>query len=172
MTTQNPFIYPGLTIQYKFGTRRLFENSFRLAKNFENKEGEKIFAFKINFSYMQAYDWEANNLSSVNGSTSSLNPGGYDAINRYGDEDTDGNLNDVSEDFNLNYLTHPGLGKFHRTGYLERDIVDYNTKNIKTQSSLHFMLNPETEIIYALNYSTVTNVYQGDNRFLSIIHIS
>ncbi len=165
MTTQNPFIYPGLTIQYKFGTRRLFENSFRLAKNFENKEGEKIFAFKINFSYMRAYDWEANNLSSVNGSTSSLNPGGYDAINRYGDEDTDGNLNDVSEDFNLNYLTHPGLGKFYRTGYLERDIVDYNTKNIKTQSSLHYMLNPETEIIYALNYSTGTTVYQGDNRF-------
>ena len=114
---------------------------------------------------MQAHDWEADNMAAVDGTTSSDNPGGYDAINRYGDEDTDGNLNDVRDNFNLNYFTHPGLGKFHRTGYMEKDIVDYNTKNFKAQSSLHFMLTPKTELIYALNYSTGTTVYQGDNRF-------
>ena len=48
---------------------------------------------------MQANDWEADNLSSVDGSGTSLasNPGGYDAVNRYGDEDTDGNINDPTE---------------------------------------------------------------------------
>ena len=51
-----------------------------------------------------------------------------DAVNRYGDEDSDGNLNDITTDFNQNYDTHPGLMKWHRTGYMERDIVDYNTK--------------------------------------------
>ena len=156
---------PGLSIQYKFGSRNLFENSVRLAEKFQNSKGEDVFAFKINVSYMQAHDWEADNMAAVDGTTSADNPGGYDAINRYGDEDTDGNLNDVRDNFNLNYFTHPGLGKFHRTGYMEKDIVDYNTKNFKAQSSLHFMLTPKTELIYALNYSTGTTVYQGDNRF-------
>ena len=165
METRNPFMQPGLSIQYKFGSRNLFENSVRLAEKFQNSKGEDIFAFKINVSYMQAHDWEADNMAAVDGTTLSDNPGGYDAINRYGDEDTDGNLNDVSDNFNLNYFTHPGLGKFHRTGYMEKDIVDYNTKNFKAQSSLHFMLTPKTELIYALNYSTGTTVYQGDNRF-------
>ena len=165
METRNPFMQPGLSIQYKFGSRNLFENSVRLAEKFQNKKGEDIFAYKINVSYMQAHDWEADNMAAVDGTTPADNPGGYDAINRYGDEDTDGNLNDVRDNFNLNYFTHPGLGKFHRTGYMEKDIVDYNTKNFKAQSSLHFMLTPKTELIYALNYSTGTTVYQGDNRF-------
>ena len=165
METRNPFMQPGLSIQYKFGSRNLFENSVRLAEKFQNSKGEDVFAFKINVSYMQAHDWEADNMAAVDGTTPADNPGGYDAINRYGDEDTDGNLNDVSDNFNLNYFTHPGLGKFHRTGYMEKDIVDYNTKNFKAQSSLHFMLTPKTELIYALNYSTGTTVYQGDNRF-------
>ena len=165
MTTLNPFIKPGLEIQYKFGSRNLFENSFRLAERFQNKEGENIFAYKINISYMQANDWEANNMNAVDGTTSATNPGGYDAVNRYGDEDTDGNLNDVTANFNQNYFDYPGLKKFHRTGYLEKDIVDYNTRNLKAQSSLHYMINPTTELTYSFNYSTGTTVYQGDNRF-------
>lgn len=165
MTTLSPFIQQGLTVQYKLGSRNLFENSFRLAEKITSKNGENIFAYKINISYMQANDWEADNMDAVNGTTIAQNPGGYDAINRYGDEDTDGNLNDVTENFNLNYFTHPGLKKYHRTGYLESDIVDYATKNFKGQSSLHYMITPKTELIYALNYSTGTTVYQGDNRF-------
>ena len=164
MTTRNPFMQQGLSIQYKFGERQLFENSIRYAEKFQNKSGEDIFAFKINISYMKAQDWEADNMAAVDGEISSDNPGGYDAINKYGDEDTDGNLNDVRNNFNLNYFTHPGLGKFHRTGYLEKDIVDYNTRNLKAQTSLHYMLSPKIELVYGTNYSTGTTVYQGDNR--------
>ncbi len=164
MTTRNPFMQQGLSIQYKFGERQLFENSIRYAEKFQNKAGEDIFAFKINLSYMKAQDWEADNMAAVDGEISSNNPGGYDAINRYGDEDTDGNLNDVRNNFNLNNFTHPGLGKFHRTGYMEKDIVDYNTQNFKAQTSLHYMISHKTEFIYGTNYSTGTTVYQGDNR--------
>jgi len=163
MTTLNPFMQQGLSIQYKFGERQLFENSIRYAEKFQNKAGEDIFAFKINLSYMKAQDWEADNMVAVD-EINNNNPGGYDAINRYGDEDTDGDLNDVTNNFNLNYFTHPGLGKFNRTGYIEKDIVDYNTRNLKAQTSLHYMITPKTEFIYGTNYSTGTTVYQGDNR--------
>ena len=174
MTTISPFIKQGLLVQYKFGTRNLFENSIRLARKFKNKNGDDYLAYKINVSYMIANDWEANNMNPVDGTSEpSNNPGGYDAVNVYGDEDFDGNYNDWSKGFN-NYLTLPGLNKFHRTGYLESDLVDYNTKNFKTQSSVHYRLNSKdsdllsffdgTEFVYSTNYSKGTTVYQGDNR--------
>lgn len=166
MTTRSPFIRPGLSVSYKVGERKLFENAFRLSEVVKNKNGEEKFAYKINFSYMQAYDWEANNLAQVDGTEmDENNPGGYDAVNRYGDEDTDGNLNDMTTNLNLNYIQYPGLGKFHRSGYLEKDIVDYNTKNLKAATALHYKISENTEFIYALNYGTGTTVYQGENRF-------
>ena len=166
MTTRNPFIKPGLSVMYKMGERNLFENAFRLAEVIKNRDGEEKFAYKINFSYMQAYDWEANNMSAVDGTDIDENNfGGYDAVNRYGDEDTDGNLNDMSSNLNLNYIQYPGIGKFHRTGYMEKDIVDYNTRNLKVGTALHYKIKKNTELIYALNYGTGTTVYQGENRF-------
>ena len=166
METKNPFIHTGLSFQQKFGSRNLSESIIRLAEKFQGKNGKDIFAYKINFSYMKAYDWEADNITQVEGTEADINnPGGYDAVNRYGDEDTDGNLNDVRENSNLNYFTHPGLGLWHRTGYMEKDIVDYNTNNLKLSSSLHYKLNPDVEMMYKFNYGTGTTVYQGDNRF-------
>ena len=166
MTTRSPFIKPGLSILLKAGERSLLENAFRLAQVLKNKDGEEKFAYKINFSYMQAYDWEANNLAAVDGTDiKKNNPGGYDAVNRYGDEDTDGDLNDLTNNLNLFYMQYPGLGKFHRTGYMEKDIVDYNTRNLKVGTALHYKIKENTELIYALNYGTGTTVYQGENRF-------
>lgn len=166
MDTKDPFIHTGLSIQTKYGSRNLYENSLRLAEKFMDKSGNDIFAYKINLSYMQANDWEANNSSPVEGTIAQIgNPGGYDAVNRYGDEDTDGNLNDVRENVNLNYFTHPGLGLYLRTGYWEKDIVDYNTDNLKFSSSFHYRINDDTELMYKLNYGTGTTIYQGDNRF-------
>ena len=166
MDTKNPFIHTGLDIQTKFGSRNLFENSIRLAEKFQNKKGEDIFAYKINFSYMKAHDWEADNMAQVDGTEADINnPGGYDAVNRYGDEDTDGDLNDLR---NLNpnlYKDFGGLGVFIRTGYMEKDIVDYNTNNLKFSSSLHYKIKPDIEMMYKFNYGTGTTVYQGDNRF-------
>ena len=131
MTTRSPFLNPGLSVQYKFGSRRLFENSFRFADVIKNKNGDNKFGYKINFSYMQANDWEADNISAVDGSPLATNPGGYDAVNIYGDEDLTGSINDYESETDNKYYIGEGLGIFHRTGYLEKDIVDYNTTNLK-----------------------------------------
>jgi len=165
MTTRSPFLQPGLTIQYKFGSRRLFENSFRFADVIKDKEGNNKFGYKINFSYLQADDWEANNLSAVDGSPLATNPGGYDAVNIYGDEDLTGSINDYETETSYKYFIGEGLGIFHRTGYKEEDIVDYNTNNLKFATGLHYLIDDDLELIYSLNYGTGTTVYQGDNRF-------
>ena len=165
MNTRSPFMNPGLSVQYKFGSRQLFENSFRFADVIKNKNGEDKFGYKINFSYMQAFDWEANNLSPVEGSPIAINPGGYDAVNIYGDEDLTGSINDYETEANNKYYTGEGLGIFHRTGYLEKDVVDYNTKNLKFATAFHYKIQEDFELIYSMNYGTGTTVYQGDNRF-------
>ena len=64
----------------------------------------------------------------------------------------------------------PGLREWHRSGYNEIDLVDYNTRNLKTSAALYFRLDPDkgmesSEFIAAGNFSTGTTVYQGDNRF-------
>lgn len=165
MATRSPFLQPGLTVQYKFGSRQLFENSFRFADVIKDKDGNNKFGYKINFSFMQAYDWEADNLSAVDGSPLATNPGGYDAVNIYGDEDLTGSVNDYETETSNRYYIGEGLGIFHKTGYLEKDIVDYNTNNTKFATALHYLIEEDLELIYSLNYGTGTTVYQGDNRF-------
>jgi len=164
MQTKNPFKFQGFSASIKGGERLLNEYAIRYAKGFQFKTGRDIFAFKLNVSYMKADDWEANNSNSVEGlDTDRNNPGGYDAVNRYGDENLSPNINNALDPAAV--WQTPGLKRWHRTGYWEKDIVDYKTENLKTAAALHFMLKPKVELILASNFGTGTTVYQGDNRF-------
>lgn len=164
MHTKNPFYYPGLTVMVKGGERGLFEGAMRYAKVIQNKAGADKFAFKLNFSYLRANDWVADNLSAATSSWQPVgNPGGYDAVNRYGDElPTVGSNNYDNSFFNRQY---PGLKQFFRTGYEEKDIVEYNVRNLKANTALHYKLTDKIEARLAYNFGTGTTVYQGDNRY-------
>jgi iron complex outermembrane receptor protein len=163
MTTKSPFTHQGLSASMKAGERALFETAFRYAQAYKDKKGNDKYAWKFNMSYLRANDWEATNMDPATSSTVGAdNPGGYDAVNRYGDEDETGG-NDFSNPFSLR--NYPGLGIFHRTGYEERDLVDYDTRNLKLNAALHYMLNSKVELIAASNFGTGTTVYQGENRF-------
>jgi outer membrane receptor protein involved in Fe transport len=165
METKNPFLHKGLSAMLKVGERNLVETGFRWAHATTNKEGYENFAYKINFSYFRADDWEAENYDDVfDTPTDESNPGGYDAVNIYGDE------YNAAFDLSGAPLSNPGLGTFHRRGYREIDMVDYNSNNTKIGAAFHFRLKPELdlrspELIVASNYSRGTTVYQGDNRF-------
>lgn len=160
MSSRSPFIKPGLEFSFKVGNRGLIENAVRFADVIKNKKGEEKFAYKFNIFYLKVRDWEANNLSATPQSRSSItNPGGYDAVNVYGDEYQNG------FDLNQNSKDYPGLGVIARKGYAEKDLVDYNTENLKIGTALHYKLRPETELILASNFGTGTTIYQGDNRY-------
>ncbi len=165
MQTKSPFFHRGLSVLVKGGERNMFEGAVRYAKAFKNNKGNDLFAFKVNFSYLRADDWVANSLDPTEQSQTGVsNFGGYDAVNVYGDE----RLFAVSldpEDRIYTERTFPGLGLPYRTGYNESDLVDYNTKNVKAGTALHFMLNPKIETIFTYNFGTGTTVYQGDNRY-------
>ena len=157
MESKDPFMFPGTEYQIKMGERALLENSFRFARNWKDRNGKERFGFKINLQHFKANDWVANNQSaSDNSDSNSNNPGGYDAVNIYGDE-----WSTTFGDFHEN----PGLGTIYRTGYKETDLVDYDTKNLKFNSAFHYKTNNENELIYSINYGEGTTVYQGDNRY-------
>lgn len=161
MKTKSPFIKPGLEAQVKIGERNLAEAAVRWAQVIKNKDGEDKFGYKINLFYLQANDWVADNMEPIYDlGTSADNPGGYDAVNRYGDEDLAG-----GNDYTTQIANYPGLGIFYRRGYMEEDLVDYNTRNFKANLAAHYKLKQDLELIYSFNFGSGTTVYQGQNRF-------
>ena len=160
MTTRSPFESPGFQYSIKIGDRGLVENAFRLAQVFKNKKGDDKFAYKFSLCYLKVRDWEAENYSPTSQSVADENnPGGYDAVNVYGDEFITGS------DYSQFAGAYPGLGSFYRKGYREKDLVDYNTRNLKMGLALHYKITPKIEAMAASNYGTGTTVYQGDNRY-------
>lgn len=162
MNTKSPFTSPGLAVLMKAGERGLTETAIRWADCFKYKDGKDKFGYKLNLYYMHAHDWEATNYDPIDNSKSpKTNPGGYNAVNRYGDEYS--SFQDYSDSGNY-FFKLPGLGTFYRPGYEEKDIVDYNSRNLKANIALHYKLKNGVEFIAASNYGNGTTVYQGENR--------
>jgi len=168
METKNPFFQRGLAASIKAGERNLVSGAIRYADHLLNEEGKPWMAFKLNFFALRADDWVADNNQAVDGTDSPEgNPGGWDRVNTYGDEYF--SLQDYSDEANLTART-AALGVFHRQGYDEVDLVDYDTENMKGNVSLHFRTNPSKEyespeVILSSSVGSGTTVYQGDNRF-------
>ncbi len=99
MTSKNPFLYQGVSFQYKGGFNHVNDKSnsdgtqefrnfdFRYAKAWNNK-----FAVKTAFSFLQAKDWGAGDDRNFDRTSRVLKGGdrnsdpNYDGINLYGDE--------------------------------------------------------------------------------------
>lgn len=155
MTTKDPFNFEGLSASVKTGERDLFESAIRYAHVFKGRSGARRSALKFNIYYFRALDWPADNLSATEDSESDVvNPGGYNAVNRYGDEAVA-----------LNGISPYGLGNIHRDGYREMDLVDYETNNLKSSLAFHHKLSDSLRVIAASSFGTGTTVYQGDNRY-------
>ncbi len=167
MKTKSPFVHQGLSVMLKGGERNLGEAAIRYADGFGSRGGQEVFAFKINAYYLTVNDWEADNFDEVDIADSLRvgvnNPGGYDAVNRYGDE----NLNPGSRNYTnrSGQITYPGLGIYHRTGYNEQDLVDYGTWNAKLGAAAHYRVSRDWELIAASNFGAGTTILQGDNRY-------
>lgn len=165
METKNPFLHKGVSVSVKLGERNLVENAVRWADVKKNKSGHDFFGYKLNLFHMRAYDWEADNYDPVyDTKTDRNNPGGYDAVNIYGDE------YQSSNDLSKSAPANPGIGIFHRKGYKETDLVDYHSYNIKANAALHFRLRPSKvfespELIFSSSFGGGSTVYQGDNRY-------
>jgi iron complex outermembrane receptor protein len=181
MNSKSPFLYQGLSANLKSGimhessrtkaTTPFVDATIRYAKAFNNKV-----AFKANLSYLTAKDWEANNYDNLNlGGNSDPNRGAgtkhdYDGVNVYGDE-VQTNINAVAQQLAAaNIIPAAAVGLVpntlvSRTGYREKDIIDYNTKSFKANAALHYRINEKIEAIGQVNYGYGTTAYTATGRY-------
>ena len=157
--TKDPFKYQGLSAELKTGINHineqyadphgLYDFSMRYAKVVNNK-----FAFKITGSYFSAIDWYATNYTDVDEQTPPDQRGednpARDALNIYGDEVA---------------VTIPDIGRVSRTGYEERQLMQYDVHSLKLTGSLNYRINDNMELMYQYNFGNGTAPYTGSNRF-------
>ncbi|HEV3250897.1 MAG TPA: TonB-dependent receptor [Puia sp.] len=165
-TTKNPFNSPGISIQQKTGITHLgdsnsnakifSETSLRIAQIVSPK-----FAFKVNGSFTRGYDWIADDHTDLNPlANASTNLTGYnnparDPVNGYGNESSD------RKTINLQGKSYVVA----RTGYYEKEVVDYSLQNIKADAGLYYKLSSKSSIDYLFHMALIDNVYQRANRF-------
>ncbi|QHS58952.1 TonB-dependent receptor [Chitinophaga agri] len=168
MTSKSPFEYQGLSLKLQAGINHLGKKqqnyvgfipdvTARYAKAFGK------FAFKLNFGFMQADDWQAVdstnfdrlNLRTKAGTSHATDPN-YDGVNVYGDE--------ITNTFGATGGLLNGQA-VSRTGYRERDLVDYGTRSLKTGAAFHYKVTDNTEVILQGNWGTGTTVYTGSDRY-------
>lgn len=159
--------------------------NIRYAKAFS-----KRLALKVTAGYLFAEDWNASdfrdrtdlNDPSLNRES---NPG-YDGVNTYGDDIiVPVNLADVApqvadqvarsqghvpgdpeyDNIYDNVISIMPDQVISRTGFAEKYLVDYGTKNFKAGATLHYKINDDLEAIAQGNYSNGTSVYTAQNRF-------
>jgi iron complex outermembrane recepter protein len=163
----------------------MFDFNVRYAKAFSNRMAMKVIA-----SYLTATDWHAGDIRDRtdlnNSSLTRLTNPGYDGVNTYGDESLVSlNLKDVAPQV-INGIAEtqgiaPGSPEYEalynkaivffpdqlvtRTGWIEKDLADDKTKNLRLAGSLHYFLNERTEVVGQANYAMGTSVYTAQNRF-------
>lgn len=168
ISTKDPFLHKGISIYQKVGinhindpyasVKPITETAIRIDNTIKDR-----FAYKINVSFFKAYDWIANDQTDLNttanaklGLTGINNPG-RDPINSYGNEN---NSVDQSALMMANGITYTVA----RTGYNEKDFVDYNVQNLKGDLSLAYKFKNEDVLSYSYRVGTADNQYQRGNR--------
>ncbi|MBE7178261.1 MAG: TonB-dependent receptor [Mucilaginibacter polytrichastri] len=167
LRSRDPFRYPGLSVQFKQGISHIdgsqrqaapfSDVAMRYAKSFNDR-----FGFKGVISYLQAQDWQGQDYRNLNRLDNTLKPlnraqdPNYDGINSYGDE--------ITNTFG------PGAGLLNgqsvsRTGYLENELVNYNSRNLKLTGALHYKIGGKVEAIAQAQYGAGTSVYTGSDRY-------
>ncbi len=165
-TTKNPFTSPGISIRQQVGinhvgdpsieARWFNETSLRWAQVINEK-----WAFKINAGFIKGYDWIADDRTDLNPNanastnlTGADNPA-YDPVNGYGNESSNRRTLSLQ---GKNYVVA-------RTGYYEKEVVNYRLQNIKGDAGIFFRPKAGTELSYTYRAALLNNVYQRSNRF-------
>jgi iron complex outermembrane receptor protein len=165
MNSKSPFEFQGLSAQAKGGITTsdaqgdfypYYNFGIRYAKAFNNK-----FAFKVNFSILQAEDWHSTDYDTdVNRPESTVNltdQPNFDGVNLYGDE--------TRIAFSVPV---PSISPFdlRRTGWREEDLIDnYDAKSLKGDVALHYRITDKLEALYNYRFGGGSSIYQGSQKY-------
>ncbi|WP_295119783.1 TonB-dependent receptor [uncultured Chitinophaga sp.] len=158
MRTKDPYEYPGLSVQIKSGINHVGDKNtgaqglYDLAMRYAGPLGKR-FAIKLNAAYFTGQDWFADNYNDVDVLTPADKRGNSNparnALNIYGDE--------ISK-------TITGIGRVSRTGYEEKDLMDYQVYNTRLNGAIYYKLNSNNTLSYQFNLGQATISQTGSNR--------
>ncbi|MDF7815381.1 TonB-dependent receptor plug domain-containing protein [Hymenobacter sp. YC55] len=156
-TSKDPFLYEGLTVRLRGGTRGYTDAQARYAVKLSNR-----LAFKLTGSYGRGQEWIADNYAALSPEyLPTNNPAGsllgYDAVNRYGD---------VGNTFGPTGGALNGKTVF-MPGWTEREIVagDRTAQLYRIFPSLHFLLTDKIKVLAEYKRASGTTGYQATNRY-------
>ena len=179
MTSKSPFDDQGISFSYKQGItsqEAAGDNDFhdvniRMAYAFSDK-----FAAKATLSYLQGTDWNATDYRNTDGdeyiSGDRSSDPNYNGVNVYGDV-ANTNINDVAKILEGRGLIPNGASalipsqEVSRTGYDEKDLIDYGVKSIKFGTSLNYRPfgDDRLEVIWNSKIGTGDTQYLGGQKY-------
>ncbi len=171
MTSKSPFDDQGISFYAKTGitsSTNAGDNNFtdvgiRAAHVFSDK-----FAAKASASFLKGTEWFSTDYSDFgNPGFTRLNPA-YNGLNIYGDEvGTTLNFDQIAaENLPIPVATDFGSARVTRTGYEERDLMDYDAESFKADFALHYKpMADDLEIIWNSKLGRGNTIYQGANRY-------
>lgn len=166
MNSKNPFEHAGIsfyaksgmTSQEAAGDNQFVDFGIRMAYKFSEK-----FAAKASFSFLKGTEWYATDYEDYNSPGIDRSNPAYDGLNIYGDE--------VGTTLNFDALAGLpegtlGSQRVSRTGYEERDLMDYVAQSAKADISLNYRpTGGDLELIYNFKFGQGNTLYQGANRY-------
>ncbi len=192
--SKDPFDYQGLSASVQVGAMNVDSPVGAKANMYRDINLRYSYAFndklaiKFTGQLMEADDWEAGDTRDKNflddPSRNRWNESGYDGVNVYGDE-TAINLGliapAVADGFAQSQGFVPGTPEYEdayngiisiipdddvtRTGWEEKDLVNYDARNLKATMSMHYKINDDTRAILQGTYGEGQAVYSAQNRF-------
>lgn len=171
MTSKSPFLHQGVSFYAKTGitsSNNAGDNEFwdvgvRLAHAFNDK-----FAAKASVSFLKGTEWFSTDYTDFgNPGFTRLDPA-YDGLNIYGDEvGTTLDFDQIAaENLPIPVATDFGSARVTRTGYEERDLMDYDAESLKADFALHYKpWANDFEIVWNSKIGRGNTIYQGANRY-------
>lgn len=178
--SKNPFQYQGLSVDIKSGVNHidkvdntpqpLYDLNLRYAKVLSKK-----FAAKVNFGYMRASDWQANDFRDVSNYTYTNNlntygyapgPGnpGYNGMNIGGDEVSAVFDTSIKAPITNKPFLEKGALRVSRTGYRENQLFGYQARMLKSDVGFYFRPAKGTEMSWVSRLGYGSSNFQTDNR--------
>ncbi len=175
INVRDPYEYPGLVVNLKSGVNHLdgkdtnpspfYDLSFMYSKPFLKNKA----AFSFSFASMQIEDWYATDTTDIANYENSIykqrgtsNPG-YDGVNIYGDEVSIIAWPEIFNQGGFTLVKDPY--RVSRTGYLEKNLLDYGIKTYRGTVRLSYKLNPKLRINTLGRVSKGSGIMQGSSRF-------
>ena len=171
MTSKSPFLHQGISFYGKTGltsSSNAGDNDFvdvgiRAAYAFNDK-----FAAKASVSFLKGTEWFSTDYTDFNNAGFTRDNPAYDGLNIYGDEvgvtlDFD---QIAAENLPIPVATDFGAARVTRTGYEERDLMDYDAESLKADFALHYKpWANDLEIVWNSKIGRGNTIYQGANRY-------